>query len=223
LEVLTRNLHRWPDALIVCDLTTSMDPYAAQIYAWLRQNARNTHLLGTLFFTDCDSLGQQTHAGGPPGAFFATTERTPHAALPTLLAAARNTANNRDNAENVVEALCYAQRAYPAAKHLILLTDNGSGVKDMPLLTGVTKPVHVVACGPGPSFEVPFQPQQYQIAATTGGSIHTLYDDLMQPSQPPPNTFVRVGSYYYRYVARKGRFVKTHFTHRPVRILGIRW
>ncbi|MBO0938980.1 hypothetical protein J2I47_20675 [Fibrella sp. HMF5335] len=218
---LSRNLRQWPNSVIVCDLTTSMDPYAAQIYAWFRRNAKNPQVRGVVFFTDCDSLGQETRLNGPPGAFFTTRERDPRAALPTLLAAARNTQNNRNSDENVVEALRYAQRTFPESRHLILLADNGSGVKDMPLLPGLTKPVHVIACGPPLNNAHAFQDDQYQIARQTGGSVHTLDDDV-EPSQVSRGTFVRVGKYYYRYSPRKNRFVKTHFERRPIRVLGVR-
>lgn len=223
LEVLNRNLRQWRNAVIVCDLTTSMDPYAAQLYAWFRQNRRNPNVLGTVFFTDCDSLGQETRPGGPPGAFFVTRERELHAALPTMLAAARNTAHNDLDPENVVEALQYAQRAFPQARHLVLLADNGSRVKDMSLLPGLTKPVHVIACGGAATESNAFQPDQYQIALRTGGSVHTLEDDLNQPAQLTNHTFVRLGSHYYRYAVRKGWFIKTRRTHRPMRFLGINW
>ncbi|MBO0930692.1 hypothetical protein [Fibrella aquatilis] len=218
---LSRNLRQWPNAVIVCDLTTSMDPYAAQIYAWFRRNAKKPNVNGVVFFTDCDSLGQQTRPNGPPGAFFTTRERDPRAALPTLLAAARNTANNRDGDENVVEALRYAQRTFPQSKHLILLADNGSGVKDMPLLAGLKKPVHVIACGEPLNNANPFHPEHYQIAQQTGGSIHTLEDDV-EPNQLTRSTFIRVGTHYYRYSPRQKRFVKTRFERRPVRVLGVR-
>ena len=219
--VLSRNLRRWPNAVIVCDLTTSMDPYAAQIYAWFRRNAKNPQVWGVVFFTDCDSLGNETHPNGLPGAFFATRERNPRAALPMLLAAARNTANNRDADENVVEALRYAQCTFPESRHLILLADNGSGVKDMVLLTGVKKPVHVIACGNPLNNADAFQPDHYQIAQQTGGSIHTLEDDFL-PTSVPKNAIVRVGEHFYRYSTRRGRFVKTKFSRKPVVVLGVR-
>ena len=218
---LSRNLRRWTNAVIVCDLTTSMDPYAAHIYAWFRRNAKNPQVRGVVFFTDCDSLGNETHPNGLPGAFFATRERDPRAALPTLLAAARNTANNHDADENVVEALRYAQRTFSESRHLILLADNGSGVKDMPLLAGVKKPVHVIACGATLNNADAFQPDHYQIAQQTGGSIHTLEDDFL-PTSVPKNAIVRVGDHFYHHSPRRGRFVKTKFSRRPVVVLGVR-
>lgn len=223
LNALSRNLPRWRNAVIVCDLTTSMGPYAAQLYAWFRRSGRNPNVLGTVFYTDCDSLGHETRPGGLPGTFFVTRECDVRLAWPTILAAARNTVHNELDPENVVEALRYAQRTFPQADHLVLLTDNSSGVKDMQLLTKLAKPVHVIACGVAATETEPFGAGQYQIALKTGGSVHTLEDDLSQPGQVANNTFVRLGPHYYRYVAKKDKFVKTRRTHRPLRFLGINW
>ncbi|NID09751.1 hypothetical protein [Fibrivirga algicola] len=219
---LTRNLRRWPNAVVVCDLTTSMDAFAAQIYAWFRHNSKSPQIQGTVFFTDCDSSGHETRPNGLPGMFFVTRERDPRRALPTLLAAARNTLNNQFGPENVVEALQFAHREFPKAQHLILIADNASSVKDMALLPGLNVPVHVIACDTEPGHEYAFEPGQFQIAQQTNGSLHTLDDDVV-PDQLTNNDFVRVGSAYYRYVSRKKRFVKTNFQHRPVRLFGINW
>ncbi|MBO0952089.1 hypothetical protein [Fibrella forsythiae] len=219
---LTRNLRRWPNAVVVCDLTTSMDPFAAQIYAWFRHNSQSPQIQGTVFYTDCDSLGQETRPNGPAGMFFVTREREPRRALPTLLAAARNTLNNRLNAENVVEALQFAHREFPKAQHLILIADNESGVKDMALLPSLNVPVHIIACDTQSGHDYAFEPDQFRIAQHTNGSLHTLDDDI-DPGKLTNSTFVRLGSTYYRYVTRRGRFMKTNYRHRPIRVLGLHW
>ncbi|WP_460969108.1 hypothetical protein [Spirosoma migulaei] len=222
-RVLDRNLRTWPDAVVVCDFTTSMYPYTTQLFAWFRKNARNPAIKGMVFFTDCDSLGQQTRPGGPAGRMFVTRERDPAKALPILLDAARNTTRNNDDAENDIEALLFAQQTFPEAKHLILLADNISTVKDIALLSKVKKPVHVVLCGTtGSDTTRAFQPDYYRIASHTKGSVHTLEDDLT-PSLLSRTTTLRVGSHYYRYVAHKKQFKLTPFSHRPRHFLKLIW
>ncbi len=221
-NTLSRNLRRWPDAVVVCDLTSSMYPYSTQLFAWFRQNARNPAIKGILFFTDCDSLGQQTKPGGPAGRMFVTRDRDVASVLPVMIEGARNTVHNTDDAENDVAALLTAQRLFPGAKQLILIADNGSAVKDMSQLSGVKKPVHVVLCGTTDNTARPFMPDHYAIASRTNGSLHTIDDDL-NPSVLTSRTTLRVGDRYYRYVARKNQFRPTPFTHRPVRVLGFIW
>jgi hypothetical protein len=222
-QTLARNLNQWRDAVVVCDLTTSMYPYSTQLFAWVRKQARNPSIKGFVFFTDCDSLGQQTRPNGLPGQMFVTHEYDATKALPTLLKAARNTIQNDDNAENDVEALVFAQKAFPTAKHLILIADNMSTVKDMHLLTKLALPVHVILCGTtGSTTALPFQQDYHTIASQTNGSLHTLEDDF-EPDQLSNKSVIRVGAHYYRYNTRKKRFKVTDFDHRPIRVLGILW
>lgn len=222
-QTLSRNLDQWPDAVIVCDLTTSMYPYTTQLLAWFNQNARKPSVRGAIFFTDCDSLGQQTRPGGPPGRMFITHKLSSDTVLSLLVNAARNTVRNKDDAENDVEALLVAQRQFPDAKHLILIADNMNTVKDMARLEHVKKPVHVVLCGTtGGDALIPFQEDYFAIARQTGGSMHTLEDDL-NPTELTRSTTLRVGPYYYRYNARKKRFKLTPFDHRPKRFLNFLW
>ncbi len=222
-RVIDRNLRQWPDAVLVCDLTTSMYPYATQLVAFLKRYASSASVQGMIFFTDCDSLGQQTYLGGPPGQMFITHGRDAATTLPVLLRAARNTVHNEDNDENDVEALLVAQREFPQAKHLILVADNISSVKDITLLHKVSKPVHVVLCGTtNSSSGLAYQPDYATIASQTNGSLHTLEDDI-SPEMLTATTTLRVGEHYYRYKSRKKQFKLTSFAHRPRRFLGFMW
>ena len=222
-RVIARNLSRWPDAVIVCDLTTSMYPYTTQLVSWLKNQASQTSVQGLVFFTDCDSAGRQTRPGGPPGQMFLSRGSDVSTLLPALLSAARNTIHNEDDAENDVEALLVAQQAFPQAKHLILVADNLSRVKDVSLLPKLNKPVHVILCGTtGGDLTRAFQPAFARIAVQTNGSIHTLEDDL-NPRVIPAGETMRVGAYYYRYNTRKKQFILTPYQHRPRRYLGFLW
>jgi hypothetical protein len=221
-RVLARNLRLWPEAVIVCDLTTSMYPYSTQLFTWFRKNRKHIPVQGIVFFTDCDSLGRETVPGGPPGQMFVTYPGDVGQTLPVMLAAARNTVANAQSAENDVEALLFAQQQFPAARHLVLLADNRSPVKDMARLGGVNRPVHVVLCGAPGDSTMALWPDYYALARRTGGSLHTLEDDFA-PGAIRPGTWVRVGSRYYRYQARRDRFKATRFRHRPRRVLHLLW
>jgi hypothetical protein len=221
-RVLARNLRRWPDAVIVCDLTTSMYPYSTQLFAWFRKNSKHLPVQGIVFFTDCDSLGRETVPGGPPGQMFVTRPGDVGQTLPVMLAAARNTVANAHSAENDVEALLFAQGLFPNARHLVLLADNRSPVKDLARLGGVNRPVHVVLCGAPGDSTVAFWPDYYALARRTGGSLHTPEDDFT-PGAIRPGTWIRVGSRYYRYQKHRDRFKATRFRHRPRRVLKLFW
>ncbi len=220
-RVFARNLTRWPNAVVVCDFTSSMYLYSTQLLAWFRKNETNRQVRGLVFFTDCDSLGRETEPG-QSGRMFVTRSRAVGEVLPLMLASARNTMGNVDDAENNIDPLAYAQRQFPEAEHLILIADNSSAVKDMARLPELHKPVHIILCGPTLDTALAFQPDYYTIARQTGGSLHTLEDDLTQVAQLPPNTWIRIDGRYFRRTKR-GRFVRTDFLHRPRRLLGLFW
>jgi len=215
-RALERNKSRWRNVVLVCDATTSMYPYVTQLLDWFRKNERNTAVKGIVLYTDCDSLGRQTDEARP-GKFFVSRRRDVATLLPLLLAAARNTTANADRDENAAEALLFAQQQFPEAQTLVLVADGRSGVKDRAQLPALTKPVAIVQCGAPDEVELAFQPDYWNLARQTGGSLHTLEDDLKNVDRLPDDTWVRVGKQYYRY--RRGRFVLSKFTERPVKVL----
>jgi hypothetical protein len=221
-QVFSRNIRKWPDAVVVCDLTTSMYPYSTQIFAWLRRNSKQPNVKAVVFFTDCDSIGRETEVLSNSGQMFVSTRLEPEKVLPIMLQAARNTIRNRNSEENDIEALVYAQERFPEAKHLILLADNSSAVKDMALLQQINKPVHVILCGSTADSTQAFQPEYRAIALQTKGSLHTIEDDV-NPGQEKDQPWMRVGDRYYKYNARKQQYKASHFRHRPIRILGLFW
>ena len=221
-RALNRNINAWANSVIVADLTTSMYPYSTQIFAWMNKNLRNKAIKGTVFFTDCDSLGNQTQVNGRAGKMYSTKERSPLKALDVMIQAAENTAKNEDFEENDLEALLYTQNEFPEAKHLILIADNRAAPKDMYLLPKLKKPVHVILCGVMGDSTLAFHPQYLEIAMKTKGSIHTLEDDL-KPEDLDSKTVIKVGKKYYRYIPRREQFKLTRFENRPFRILGFLW
>ena len=221
-QSLSRNIRQWQNAVIVSDFTTSMYPYSTQIFAWMKKNARHLNIKGTVFFTDCDSLGNQIENGKSTGQMFLTKEKNPLFVVPMMLNAARNTQNNRDSEENDLEALLYAQANFPNTKHLVLIADNDAPPKDMYLLSKIKKPVHVVLCGTTRDATQAFQEEYLEIAQQTKGSLHTLEDDI-NPNDLDKNTWIKVGKYYYHYRPRLQQFRVTTFKHRPRKIFGFLW
>lgn len=221
-RVLARNINRWNNSVLVCDFTSSMYPYSTQLFAWFRQHAKLSSVQGMVFFTDCDSLGNETKEGGLQGKMFVTRERNTDRVLPLMLEAARNTLNNKEDAENAVEALIEAQLRFPEAKQLVLVADNSSRIKDLHRLPEVKKPVRVVICGTSRDSTQAFQNDFYEIARQTNGSLHTIEDDF-KPSSMEHRSWIKVGPRYYWYNARREKFVPSRFRERPTRILGLFW
>lgn len=227
-RALLRNAAQWPESVVVCDLTSSMYPYSTQVGVWLEKQTQQKQwrgravVQGIVFFTDCDSAGQETRPGGPAGQFFVNTQLDRASLLAVVVQASRHTLLNRFPPENDLEALLFAQQQFPNAKNLILLADNGSPVKDMDKLGLLTKPVRVILAGETTDSTQAFRPDYERIARQTGGSLHTIDDDL-DPTRPDHTPVLRVGGRYYRYSARRKTYRLTRFGHRPERLLGPIW
>lgn len=211
-DALDRNIDRWKNIVIVCDITSSMFPYTTQVFDWMNENTENTTIKGIVFFTDCDSLGRQTR-GRLPGKMYSVRKRDELLLWDTMFAAIRNTENNKDKPENNIEALLYAQKNYPDADEFVLIADNSSAVKDMRSLSKIKKKVHVILCGETYEKNYAFQSDYVEIAKKTKGSIHTLEDDIENVSKIKEMSVVRVGNIYFRF--HKGKFYTTKFLTRP--------
>ncbi len=204
-QAFERNKSRWRNVAVVCDFTSSMYPHATEWSTWLARNRRNRYIKGAVFFTDCDSLGRETTTDDPSGKMYVIKDWQNTDILPVFIAASRNTMGNVNRAENDLEAVLHAQKAFPASESFVLIADNSSPVKDMQLLSQIRKPVHIVVCGVTYEPKVAIQPDYLLIAAATKGSIHTLTNDLPDVSKIKPGTKIRLGNHTYKY--RKGQFI----------------
>lgn len=211
-DALDRNIDKWKNVVIVCDITSTMFPYTTQVFDWMNENTDNTSIKGIVFFTDCDSLGRQTR-GRLPGKMFAVKTKDELVLWDTMFAAINNTENNKDKPENNIEALLYAQKHFPEADEFVMIADNSTQVKDMKQLSKVKKKVHIVLCGETYEKNLAFQSDYVQIAKKTKGTIHTLEDDIENISKVKEMSIIRVGNIYFRF--HKGKFYTTKFLSRP--------
>ncbi len=211
-DALDRNIDKWKNVVIVCDITSTMFPYTTQVFDWMNENTENKSIKGIVFFTDCDSLGRQTR-GRLPGKMFTVRTKDELVLWDTMFAAINNTENNKDKPENNIEAILYAQKNFPDADEIVMIADNSSEVKDMKLLSKVKKKVHIILCGETYRKNLAFQDDYVQIAKKTQGTIHTLEDDIENIAKVKDMSVVRVGNIYFRF--HKGKFYTTKFLSRP--------
>jgi hypothetical protein len=70
--------------------------------------------------------------------------------------------------------LIKTQERAPECKEIIMIADNFANVKDISLLEKVKKPVHIILCGARVGVNLDY----LNIARATGGSVHTIEQDL---------------------------------------------
>lgn len=206
LELLRQLLrHNRRNSVFVVDVTCSMDAYVEEYLLWLvlQHNARK--IRGCVFFNDGDGCPDMAKIAGQTGGIRACGNSLRQIA-DTLVASIAYGCSG-DEAENDIEALLHAQALYPDAKELLLVADNNSAVRDMALLDSLKVPIRVFLCGRREgSTPLPPHEDYVTIAYRTGGSLHTMEDDIPLEGSAMHNQIMEVLGWQYRYV--KGRFVR---------------
>ncbi|MCB0583076.1 MAG: hypothetical protein KDD10_27610, partial [Phaeodactylibacter sp.] len=104
--------------------------------------------------------------------------------------------------ENDLEALLEGVRLMGEIDELVLIADNYSDVRDIELLTQLHAPVRIVLAGVDHGINEDY----LTIAYATGGSIHTLEEDVETLSHLADGEVVKIGDYRYR--VNRGQFIQ---------------
>jgi len=165
----------WRNMLVVMDWTGSMYQYGAEILLWhqMHKEAGNNLVHDFVLFNDGHFKRDNKKEIGKTGGIYHSRSDTLEHILQTMDRAMQG-ARGGDPQENDIEALLVACRELEVFGDIILIADN-SAVRDIELLSEVERPIHVILCDPKGNY---INPDYARIAFETGGSLHTLKDDL---------------------------------------------
>lgn len=200
LKVFERNKH-WQDKLIVCDLTGSMSPYAAQLELWYKMNFAKEQNLQFVFFNDGDNMPDHLKRTGETGGIY----YSPSKGLDSLvykIAYVEAAGSGGDGPENNMEALIKGTRQARPFKELVMIADNYAPVKDIALLESFNVPVRIILCGVTDNIE----PDYLRIAWKTKGSVHTMEEDILSIGKLLDGQEIRIKGKTYRLM--KGKFIE---------------
>ena len=209
-SLIFRTLDRrpeWGRLLVVLDWTSSMYPFGAQALRWVALEANAGRIAGLVAFNDGDDLRRpnQPKPTGRAGGIYRLRLDDPErllAGLEAVMAAG----DGGDLQENDIEALLAAQQLLPdsAYESLVLVADNGAGIRDAALMHKIKRPVHVILCRTAGRA---IHPDYLTLAWHTRGSLTTL-DTALDWSQNRPAAATRqwsVEGTRYR-IDEEGRF-----------------
>jgi len=174
IKALERN-KEWKDMLIVADMTGSMSPYATQLLVWFQLKMKDKRVKQVVFFNDGNNKRDSEKIIGRTGGIYAAKAMTYEDILETATKTITN-GGGGDGPENNCEALIYGIDTFPNVKEIIMVADNLAPVKDIALLKEIKKPVHIILCGTG---TWPVNSDYLNLARSTGGTIHTMNDDIV--------------------------------------------
>jgi hypothetical protein len=198
----TFSRNNWNNMLIVNDWTGSMYPYGAQAVLWHRLNFHKKAVKYFIFFNDGNAkLDRQKRIGNTGGIFFGRADSLEYLLKVMKVVAKRGTGG--DIPENNIEAILKGIRLIKGFDQLVMIADNNAGVRDMSLLDRVTVPVKIVLCGSRKN--IPIHPHYLEIARKTGGSIHTIEEDIEGLSQLKEGDKLELSG--IQYMVKKGKII----------------
>ena len=202
-KVFQRNIQKWHDLLIVTDWTGSMYPYGTQLLTWLKLNLKQKDKIKTfVFFNDGDqkSLGEKVI--GSTGGIYYTKSTELNNILKTMLDTQAG-GDGGTSEENDLEALLYGQYICPESKDIVLIADAESYIRDIQLLEVFVQKcrksgqkVRVILCGDIHKLSTDY----LYIAYYTGGSIHTIDQDIENLERWDAGQEILIGKYKFRMV-----------------------
>src|SRR5690554_4027134 len=165
--------NQWKNPTIVADVTCSMYPYMEQTAFWFLLKMNKTEQANIVLFNDGNGRPNSSKRIGHTGGIHSVTTKD-YAEFRKLLLKGVSYGCSGDSQENDVEAILEAQKKYPHAKEIILIADNHSPIRDYSLIKDIKVPVRVILCGT--KFNI--NNQYLNLARKTGGSVHTINEDL---------------------------------------------
>jgi len=201
LKVFTRN-SSWKDMLVVCDVTGSMSPYTSQLLLWIKANQKLKTFKQVVFFNDDEEKSNdQTKSLDTSGIWTLETTNTDK-----VIKTAFKAMSTGGHMENDLEAICYAIKKYPENKeNVVLIADNWENPCDMQLVEFLKKqkiPVKIIICGVTDRLNVLY----LDLARATGGSIHTMEEDLTELAKTGEGKTIKIGK--MKFLLTSGKFVQ---------------
>lgn len=190
----------WVNRLVVTDVTGSMSPYVDQLKLWYSLAYEEADPIQFVMFNDGDKTADEEKVIGSTGGIYYCNYCTPEEVYAGM-DVAMEAGYGGDGPENDLEAVLAATKNSKDFTHLILVADNFSSVRDMSLLKKLSTPVKVIVCGSSGAIHEDY----LTIAYRTGGSVHTMEEDIVELSKKVNGDRFTIGS--YQYVLKNGQWI----------------
>lgn len=194
-KVFERN-REWTNMVIVNDWTGSMYQYGAQVVLWHRLFGKSKSVRQLVFFNDGNYRRDKDKVIGETGGIYTADPQNTREIIQTMREVMLQ-GTGGDIEENDLEAVLFAQQQYDNSGELILVADNHSDVRDMVLLSQISRPVRIILCGV--EKDKPIHPHYLEIARKTKGSLHTIDQDIMSLSEVQNGQAVEISGFRYHF------------------------
>lgn len=193
LKVFERH-EEWKDMLVVCDVTGSMSPYTAQLLLWIKANQKLRNMKNIIFFNDDDLNSSNQKIKEDEFGMWSASSKD----YDKVIEVAMEAMNKGRHIENNLEAVCAAIKKHPEDKlKVVMIADNWEDPCDMQLLSYLKEqkiPIRIIVCGVNARFNTNY----LDIARATGGSVHTMEEDLVNLALMKEGTTFKIGDMKFR-------------------------
>lgn len=200
LKVFERK-QEWNNLVVVNDWTGSMYEYGCQALRWHSLNMNRDGVKMFWFFNDGDKKADHLKKIGKTGGIYSCPGGDIARAL-ELMDRVMKKGYGGDIEENDLEAVIKAIKKSKGKGEYVLIADNKSHVRDMVLLRKIKVPVRVIICGARKGGII--LPDYLELARSTGGSVHTIEEDIENLASLKEGDIVEILS--VPHVFRNGRF-----------------
>ena len=192
LKTLKRN--EFKKMLVVADVTSSMSPYIAQVFAWINSEAEKNNVQYVVCFNDGDGRDNAYKKIGRTGGIYGEVY-TDAVQLSKQIISTMDKCKNNDIEENDCEAIIKGIDLCSNCEDVVLLADSWAPVRDISLAETIKKPVKVIACGE----RLGLRPEYIEIALKTNGSLHFINEDVVDLSPLRKGKIMTIHGKVYAY------------------------
>ena len=183
----------WKNALVVMDWTGSMYQYGAQAVLWHTTHFDNSGIKNFVFFNDGDNTPDNRKVIGKTGGVYFAQAKNINRLTNTFYLVSKK-GKGGDNPENDIEAIIKGINRFENFDELILIADNNSCMRDFSLIANLDVKVNIIVCGA----RYGINPQYINLAYLTGGSIHTIEEDLSHLNSKVKNKELEICKIKYK-------------------------
>jgi hypothetical protein len=193
----------WGRMLVVTDWTGSMYGFGAQVALWHRLHFDEHKVKTFIFFNDGNRKPDKVkRAGNTGGVYYCNPDNFDY--MLKTMGVVMKMGSGGDTPENNLEAVLKGLRFAKDFDEIVMVADNNAGVRDMSLLPKIKKPIRIVLCGV--SCGTPIHPHYLEIARKTGGSIHTIEQDIESLTALREGQMMDINGIMYK--VKKGKLMR---------------
>jgi len=185
----------WKNALVVMDMTGSMYQYAPQAVLWHIKNMETSGIKYFCYFNDGDRKPEAEKKIGETGGIYFQEASKPDKLCQLFYKVMKSGYGGETLDENDIEALIKAEEHFEGKfDNLILVADN-TNIRDKELIYKIKHPVKVVLVG----CEWGINVEYINLAYKTGGSLHTIEEDVIDIPAHTVNGILTIGNNKYKF------------------------